>query len=248
MVVGGAYVLGVSTRDAMGFHSFLTGKASTGVLISDFSGVGRLDAHLLPESHQMLTSPNAGGNSVLSEALSCDIFQRAFGASGTRGELDIKYPYSGWYPCDMMMWFPRVEPDSSTPTNVCISVTRAMNYRDPGLFDYNTAYTLLSRKVQALNNAQRAVVETTDRFDHSILHVWCQTRRIADVVVNAWSDLGSLSAGTFLVCTVASRNPQIFTNYMELAPTESALRDSELSHSSIDSGHTHLVEMARPCI
>lgn len=193
-----------NSKDVDGFHRFIHGGASSGVLISDFirTGTRPLISNLSPEAQSIFDSENAGGNSIMSETLSCDILVRAFGASDIRGELDILYPYAGYYPADLMARFDGV--------NICISVTRGMNYRDPSLYNKATALDLIERKIFMLRSARDAVMLERDCFRKSILHIWCQERKIADIIVSAFDECDH--EDTFLLCTVASRTPQLFLN------------------------------------
>lgn len=66
-----------------------------------------------------------------------------------------------------------------------VSVTRAMHYQDPLNFTAENAYNLIRRKVYGLIVARRGVTKKHS-FSTSVLHVWCQTDRILELVVEAF--------------------------------------------------------------
>lgn len=197
------YTLTIPTRDISGMYEFINDTITNGVLVCDW--VGTPLYQLTDTAMRLLRSPNAGGNSVLSEAIVCDIFERVFTATRIRGELDITYMYDGYAPCDLMV--------DIGSTNTCISVTRAMDYRDPSLYQYHHARDLLIRKMSMMTSARDAVVKVTDEFIPGVLCVWCQTSRIADIVINVYDEVKNSSSHIFLVCIVAPGNPEIFTNW-----------------------------------
>jgi len=167
------------------------------VLIVDFSGSARC---LGDDALRILTKPNAGGNSILSEALACEVMVKAFGGTDVRGELEIRYSRRYVYPCDLMLRVKNI--------NVGVSVTRAMHWLDPRAFCADTAYSLVERKSQSVLYAQ-SVGEGEDSHDRSVLFVWCQTPRIADRVVDAYHDL-LWTEKPFLICAVVDRTQELF--------------------------------------
>eukprot|EP00898_Chlorokybus_atmophyticus_P001083 jgi/Chlat1/1976/Chrsp158S02277 len=117
--------------------------------------------------------PNAGGASAISEALSVEYFMRRFSACNVVPEMEVAYYDSNWkkvdYVCEM---FGR---------RVGVSVTRAMAYPSPHLFDAASARHLLNKKLNGLVIA-RAGISACHSFSLCVLHVWCETRRIANIM------------------------------------------------------------------
>lgn len=125
---------------------------------------------------QSLTVPNAGGRSVKSEMLSIQYFSTIHGATNIILEMQIQY-----WSCYSMVDF------ICTINNnrVGVSVTRAMHYQDPNKFTLEDATRLLNKKLNGLIVASNAVCKS-QRFFKSVLHVWCQSTRIAQLVSAAY--------------------------------------------------------------
>jgi len=95
--------------------------------------------------------------------------------------------------------------------NVGVSVTLAMKYPHPDLFTLEDATQLLEKKLTGLVLARSGVCDC-DAFYKCILHIWCQTHRIRDLVQHAYTALPpSLHDNVLTVCTVAT-TPQLYDN------------------------------------
>jgi hypothetical protein len=140
---------------------------------------------LIPAATRALTTPNAGGRSEVSEAFSIDYFSRVHDATGFQLEMDVVY----WINYRMVDFICNT-PDGE---RLGVSVTRAMGWPRPDRFDEVSAMTLLYKKVDGLICA-RDCVDQGSTFHKSLLHVWCQTERIALLMNLAWNDFRTTEA------------------------------------------------------
>lgn len=209
--------------------------------IKDPSGASVM-RHFGTEALRVLKNINAGGNSIVSEALSADLFAKMYKARNVRTEMEIEYIWHNWKICDMTMRFPtsdkvvsRVEEIPFVGNrgkevrikhvNVGISVTRAMMYPNPDEFTLADAVVLLDKKLNGLVSARSGVCDC-DAFYKSILHIWCQTPRIAELLREAYTGLPKITRDNVLIiCTVAENQPFIFFNRYQrvLTTTQDAI-------------------------
>ena len=171
--------------------------------LSDFSA-DRLSAG----AKRFLEIPNAGGSSVFSEALSCELFSSLYHGKYLRTEMEIDYICQAFKPVDMLIKLPV----KGKYINVAISTTRAMAHWGHELYTRELADKLIRRKVMQLILARDAVCDN-DGFEKSILHVWCQTDRIAKIVSSSFFELDPDSTKNILcICTVTNYR-KIYTNF-----------------------------------
>ena len=158
--------------------------------------------HISIDAAKVLDNPNAGGNSILSEVLACDILYRLHGAKNVHTEMEVNYIYSNWKICDFTM--------EIYDNRVGISVTRAMNYKDPSEYKLENADTLLRKKLYGLI-LTRDNATYIDTFYTSILFIWCQTTRIAELLCEAYNALDeSLTPPELIIYCVVSDVKEIF--------------------------------------
>lgn len=101
-------------------------------------------------------------------------------------------------------------------SRIGVSVTRAMGYPTPDLFQRADAEYLLKKKLYGLIVSRNAVSDKHS-FYRSVLHVWCQTQRIADLlsdVFKSWeiSDFGLEVQGTIILLLTVCQSPGIYCN------------------------------------
>ena len=144
--------------------------------------------YLNHHSYRALTSPNAGGKSTVSEALSIQYFIDHYNASSVLIEKEIEY------------WIDYKIVDFVCTLNnqrVGVSVTRAMffpkakhigNPSYPQEYTIEDARKLIRKKLYGLIIARNGACNKHS-FYKSILHIWCQTRKIADLLKQAYSEL-----------------------------------------------------------
>mmetsp|Transcript_2948 Transcript_2948/g.5638 ORF Transcript_2948/g.5638 Transcript_2948/m.5638 type:complete len:203 (+) Transcript_2948:410-1018(+) len=158
------------------------------------------------DATRLATEPNAGGGSVVSESLSMEVLARKLGARDVLSEMAIQY----WSPC----WKKVDYICTIGNQRVGVSVTRAMHFKDPNSFDAEDARALLHKKVNGLVIA-RAGVSEQHQYTKSVLHAWCQTRRIAEFVQEAFAEVEktlSTEDNMILLLTVAENAPYIFAD------------------------------------
>jgi len=144
------------------------------------------------DSKKMLSLPNAGGSSLLSEVLSFELLERTFGAKLQRTEMELRY-----------------KPGSKITdyaVTVCdrhslgVSVTRAFKFEAEELTEQD-AYSLLARKLTAINISSRNVRNYFWR--KQVLHVWARTYRDAQRLERQYLNLPpELRTNTIVLITL----------------------------------------------
>ncbi len=173
------------------------------------------DELITPESfclshtpNQILTIDNAGGNSEYSEIMSIELYIRLFNISNIVNEMDVEY-YIDYKMIDFLC--------IHNNYNIGVSVTRAMGFPKPDVFSYRDGLRLLNRKVKGLILARNS---TTDKhyFKILVLHIWCQTNKIADMMEDMINKLNikeykSTNKNDVLIIHLTTcQNKKIFTN------------------------------------
>ena len=162
------------------------------------------------DAHQIVDEPNAGGASVVSEALSAEYMCRMFNATGVVTEMQIPYFSPHWKKVDYLITIHN--------ERVGVSVTRAMGYPTPAAFTTEDAERLCRKKLNGLVIARAGIVPTVG-YCRSILHCWCQTDRIAHLMANAFeafvdeadNDQKASFDNIVVLLTVAEKTTHIFT-------------------------------------
>lgn len=147
-------------------------NASGGSFVDHYTGPALIEHAKLfcPAAKRCLNEPNSGGKSNVSEAVSMQYFAERFAAVKFILEMEITN-----------YWMNTAIPDflcSVYGNRVGVSVTRAMKYPKPELFNAEDAYVLLKKKMNGLIMARSGVCEE-QAFFISFLHIWCQTPEIA---------------------------------------------------------------------
>lgn len=165
----------------------------TDIFISHHSRFSQFS--LSNDAQLTLDVENAGGKSEISEALSVEYMCQTFGASNVVPEMDIQY----WIDYKMADYIITIYGN-----RVGVSVTRAMGYPTANDFDENDASRLLRKKMYGLIVARNSTNDEHSFFK-SILHIWCQTKRIADLLTNAYLQLEQdLRDDIIVACTITS--------------------------------------------
>ena len=198
LVLGGLHPLGTANSESAGIVGnvpYRMGHISSdkhrlsfvdvGAMFSESVSVNEYEfvdvKYLSKEAIRSLNTPNAGGKSALSEALSIDYFNRIYSSHNTIDEM--KVPYKFEY---KMVDFLTSIPGTTTDTILGVSVTRGMGYPRESFFTSLTARSLLSKKLSGLVLARNSI-NKSHRFYHGILHVFCQSRRIADIIFDEFN-------------------------------------------------------------
>jgi hypothetical protein len=156
-------------------------------------------------SSKIYLEPNAGGKSLHSEAISVKVLNELFGLSDIATEMEVEYRWFNYKRCDYIC--------TMYGQRIGVSVTRAMAYPHPSLFTLEDACRLLNRKIYGLLVAREGVLEKHD-FKKCILHIWCETKRISDLVRYYYSTLNvEMKDNIILVLTVTEYNEASFIYY-----------------------------------
>mmetsp|Transcript_12538 Transcript_12538/g.18936 ORF Transcript_12538/g.18936 Transcript_12538/m.18936 type:complete len:245 (+) Transcript_12538:114-848(+) len=132
------------------------------------------------QAQKVLDEPNAGGTSVVSEALSAEYMVRRFGAQDIVTEMAIQYWFPNWKKIDYIA--------TIFGGRVGISVTRAMGYPYASDFKMEDAVRLCQKKLNGLVVA-RAGISPAFSYERSILHCWCQTQEISNMMYIAFHEM-----------------------------------------------------------
>lgn len=151
------------------------------------------------DANRVLSEPNAGGTSRISEALSAEVLARAFGAKVLQTECEIRY-----WPSDGAITDFAIEIDS---TSVGVSVTRALG--PPNLpYSAEHAETLLRKK---LNGVLRSTENACGQWSKQILHVWAPSTAAADAIDKAYGRLDDiLTADTVVLVSICEGLAALF--------------------------------------
>ncbi|KAI9207482.1 uncharacterized protein BJ171DRAFT_578601 [Polychytrium aggregatum] len=152
--------------------------------------------NLSPDAYRVLTVPNAGGDSVLSEAFSCELMVRMLGARLTWTEMEVRYFPMGGAMTDYIVRMGSVD--------VAVSVTRAMAWNKSIRFTHQDAYRLLVKKLTGIIFAGHNLM-LPDRVDKHILHILTPHGYIAKTIKRVWAKLPPhIRASTMVVVTVSN--------------------------------------------
>ena len=176
---------------------------SNGSLITFFDQIkpfGKM--RLTSEATRIMNTPNAGGSSIESEALSFEILKRYFNAHLLKTEMEVEYFPQGGSMNDYVIYL--------FDTVVGVSVTRAMKYQRDKEFDLDDAFALLSKKLKGINQSSK---NSLIKWDKQILHVWTMSEKICETLLLAWFNLNEdLRSNTVLLITCAENSVEVFTN------------------------------------
>lgn len=156
------------------------------------------------DAQRVLSTPNAGGSSEMSEAVSFEILSSLFGCRLERTEMEIEYTPGSKITDYSVRLYGHV---------IGVSVTRAMTFHKH-LFTEQSAQQLLMKKLHGINKSTENVLDE-HRWERQILHCFCQNWEIAAVMAQTLSTMDpALIADTIVILTVCrdSTAPWIFYN------------------------------------
>lgn len=146
------------------------------------------------DAARSLVIDNAGGNSEYSEAISMHYFEHVFMGKDFILENEVQY----WREFKMVDYICTISDE-----RIGVSVTRAMGFPHSSMFGKTDAEHLLKKKINGLIMACDLVLNKHS-FTKSILHVWCQNKRIADLVKEAYEEVLEIDSMELKVlCDVA---------------------------------------------
>lgn len=161
-----------------------------------------LDRLLTPAGSRVRTEVNAGGSSLVSEALSAEVLSLLYQATNLRTEMEVQYVFSGWSMVDYVV--------DVMGSRVGVSVTRAMGFPLEANFGVREARRLLTKKLEGLVRA-RANMARRDSFTKSLLHVFAQSERVASLLYNEFHLLDDATRDSVVVLvTVTNQSPHLY--------------------------------------
>jgi len=155
-----------------------------------------------PDARRVHAEENAGGASVISEALSMEVLCRLLGARLVCTELELRY-------------FPAAGPITDYAIALRggdvlgVSVTRAFSFGEAALSVPHAA-ALLSKKLAGILHSSRTCFN--QNLSKQILHVWCDGAADVALLRLAFGLVGpELSASTLVLVTRCENLPELFT-------------------------------------
>jgi len=183
-------------RSANGFTHWL--RTSTASVYNNLVCLSErtLRSGLSSGSTKILTTPNAGGNSLWSEVLSFEVLSGCFGVQLLRTEMELQYVSSNGPITDYSV----VAMDNGTPVVLGVSVTRAMKFK--GNYEDSDAERLLYKKLRGVVGSTQSVAPH-HKWDKQILHVWAQGQHVADTLGRVYANMpDELKSNTLVVVSV----------------------------------------------
>ncbi|KAG0276882.1 hypothetical protein BGZ95_006904 [Linnemannia exigua] len=146
---------------------------------------------------KMLNLPNAGGSSLLSEVLSCEMLYRCLGARLAKTEMEIRYFFAYQPMTDYTISLPGL----ASGFHVGVSVTRAFAYK--GAYRRSECRKLLKKKLSGITASTRNVMD--ERLFKQILHVWVPNGKVARTVQATYRTLPTeLTRNSVVVISVVN--------------------------------------------
>lgn len=197
--------LTMALKKGMGSYGPISITIDTMVAMKGEGNIG-----LSSDATKVLLEPNAGGASVVSEALSVEYLCRRLQAHSVVPEMKIKYFFSNWKKIDYLT--------TIRGERIGVSVTRAMGFPTADTFTSEDAERLGKKKLYGLILARSGISECNS-YNRSILHVFCQSYSIAVLMAGAFRLIidrdkqlqHDLEGHIVIILTVAQNIPGIFT-------------------------------------
>lgn len=159
------------------------------------------DRPLLTEGGQhMISIPNAGGSSILSEVFAFEQLARCETATLLKTETEIVYSTAGKM-TDLEVFL--------DGRKIGVSVTRAMTYPYGGTYALDSATQLISRKLSDIKMST-ANVSAEDKWDKQILAVLAWDATAAATVEQAWQALDASTKADTIVVVTATDGDDLF--------------------------------------
>ncbi|CAO3648610.1 unnamed protein product [Cunninghamella echinulata] len=189
------------------FNTLFYQLQDPGVFITNMHLHHQTIVSLSEGANRVLTTPNAGGNSIWSETLSVECLYRLFGAKVLYTEMELLYNHRSSPITDYACYFPTPNNNNNNNNMVLgVSVTRAMAYRS--LLTKKEATRLLIKKLKGVLLSSQNVMNC--RFHCQILHIWVQTGREASLVKQAYLKLPKYYYSNTVVMIAIINCPSLF--------------------------------------
>ena len=201
LILGSDYIIVENTRSSLMIQSAISDPSFESIIIyNEFRRHREFPyMNLSWDAQTIMNLPNAGGNSIHSEALSCDVLGTILNAKLKATEMELRYS-----PLTKITDYSI----SINDTIFGVSVTRAMKHK--GIFDKEDAYRLLTKKLYGVNVSSNTVINRY-KWKKQILHIWAQHRYIRDILNDTYNELSrELKNNTIVIITVCENAPWIF--------------------------------------
>jgi hypothetical protein len=153
-------------------------------------------------AQRLVNTPNGGGSSIYSEALSIELLTRLLDVRLTKTETELANKEKGGplldYACQL--YYPPIRKNIS----LAVSVTRAMSFNRS--YTKEDASLLLIRKLNALQQAA-----SQHDFDRQILHIWTESGRNAATVQKVCRKL-DVTSNTIVLLTIVNTHLVFFND------------------------------------
>lgn len=152
---------------------------------------------------RLLAAQNAGGTSHLSEAYSFELVSRLLGGRILLDKTEMEIEYKDKSSITDYTFL------TLTDERIAISVTRACGQE----FDDAAAEKLLLKKLHGVNQSTRNV-EDADAWSKQILHVWCESQSLAELVAVCFRQKMTPQAkrDTFLLLSIADAKELFYSS------------------------------------
>jgi len=190
-----------SIKEWFKFERLINNNRDHGLVHSNFDPFKKFKTMgLTPDSIKMLNEPNAGGSSMISEVLSCEMMVRFFNATLLKTEMEVSYwPRGGSITDYTCLVFGK---------KVGVSVSRAMKFR--GQYEIEDGIKLLEKKLGGVIQSSK---NTLENWSKQILHIWAMNKDIANVLTQAFDQIDeNLKSNTLVLVTVSDNHREIFFN------------------------------------
>ena len=165
---------------------------------------------LCADARRVYEEENAGGSSLISEAMSMELLARAFGAKLLKTEMQLAY-----FPSTSAITDFAVELDG---IELGVSVTRAMSHPDSPL-TLEAALRLLQKKLSGVLKSTAACYNASWR--KQVLHIWARSAQAARLLEEAYALLApELIHSTLVLVTRCNALPEIFTEKATARPPQ----------------------------
>jgi len=175
-----------------------TSESSSLLLFNTFQPlVSRTQLNMSKEARKLLLSPNAGGSSEWSEAVSFELLRVLLGVDLLHTEMELEYTPGSKITDYSIRLFGQ--------TIIGVSVTRALKFSLKGeKFTEEDGVRLLRKKLNGVNESTRGVLDH-HKWSKQFLHIFAQTAEIAQILKKVYlsADLidAELRSNTIVIVT-----------------------------------------------
>eukprot|EP00761_Pharyngomonas_kirbyi_P012172 gb/GECH01012199.1/.p1 GENE.gb/GECH01012199.1/~~gb/GECH01012199.1/.p1 ORF type:complete len:241 (+),score=37.56 gb/GECH01012199.1/:1-723(+) len=188
------------------FQDSLSSLKQSAVIISYFEAQRKfIRMNLSKGGSHIRDMPNAGGNSIRSEAMSYEVLYHLLNANLVNTETELTYDVAKTKLTDYTITLPSVS------YRIAVSVSRAFHCINDSDFTVEDALYLLEKKlIGAIESSEN--IQTDCNWRRHIVHVWVPSIKVAQILslVFRYDIRSDLRSNTILLITVASTKKDRF--------------------------------------